>query len=644
MKQSSLTVWLGCLVAVAWLCLCALPATAEDVRTWTAGKYKLQAKFVSLEDDTVTLEKKDGSEVEIPLRKLSKADQEFIAQTLEEAKESPFKSKEADPFKAKKKKSARPRTKADESGNDDSSESAEVREIKADLSAAQVIGLGAPGEAWQVDPPDPGDGFASKPKNVALPKKTSFFEALKGIAVNPAANKAAVGFVLGEPRPTGTTRVVLCDLATGKCSKAATSSGQMSPLALHDDGRQILMRREEFGFGNLDRLEIWTLNGEKAARRLVWTPYEDAQGGDRDVMWAAFIDADRLATSSRGGKVVIWKYPQIEAECTFDTVGGAVPALSPDRTLLAYCTGTDVGLFDIAKQEVIAQQPTPEKLQWPCLNFSPSGKRLACIAFDKVLAWDVPSGKLERTVPASGLNIHSDVVFAFTDESTILANSQFLIDLDNQLKLWTYTGHEQVRGAAGWTFLGVTAGENATGTLIAAQLPHTAAKELLKKALTDPSLFILKAGTAVKLNVTGIADAAQQARVAEGLTARLKAIDCTVDPNAPLELSASVEGPKQREVSYIGSGDYKVQEYIVRVRFIYQGQPAWETSSTNVPGFIVLGRGENIEGYLRAHEKPNYDFFENVELPKFLQKPSTGTGAGNSLTLGQSQVGPSGIK
>jgi hypothetical protein len=157
------------------------------------------------------------------------------------------------------------------------------------------------------------------------------------------------------------------------------------------------------------------------------------------------------------------------------------------------------------------------------------------------------------------------------------------------------------------------------------------------------SLSCLRAGTAVKLNVAGILDPTQRDRVTQGLTARLKAIDCTVDPNAPLELAAFVEGPKVREVSYIGSGDYKVQEYIVRVRFVYQGQPAWETSSTNVPGFILLERGQNIEGYLREHEKPNYAFFENVELPKFLQKPS-GAGAGNSLTLGQSQVTTSGVK
>jgi hypothetical protein len=613
----------------------------DELRTWTSGKFKIEAKFVAVDDDTVTLEKEDGEQVEIPLKKLSKADQDYIAAA--ESEDSPFKSKGEDPFKSKSKnKPSKSKSKAEEP--EDDSAAGEAREIAVDVSAAEAISLGAPGDEWKVEVPPVSEAFAAKPKNAALPKKTSFFEGIKGIAVNPGAMKAAVGFNLADPRPTGVTRVVLCDLASGKASKPASTPGLMTPIALHDDGKQILMRRDEFGFGNLDRLEVWTLSGDKVNRRLVFTPYDADQGAARDVMWAAFIDADRLATGSRAGKLVVWKYPEIEAECTFDTVDGAVPALSPDRSLIAYCNGSDVGLFDVNKREVVAQQPTPEKLQWPFLNFSPSGKRLACIAFDKVLAWDVASGKLERQIPAAGLNIHNDNVFAFPDENTILAGNQFLIDLENQLKLWTYSGHEFVRGAGNYAFFGVTAGEQQPGALIAASLPHPAAKDLLKKALTDPSLFVLKAGTTVTLNVAGIADPTQRDRVTKGLTERLKAIDCQVGPNGTIELAAFVEGPKQRDVSYINSGDYKVQEYIVRVRFVYQGQPAWETSSSNVPGFIVLNDGENIEGYLRAHEKPDYTFFERVELPKFLQKPAAGAGGGGSLTLGQSQVTTSGVR
>ncbi|MGE5193944.1 MAG: WD40 repeat domain-containing protein, partial [Deltaproteobacteria bacterium] len=411
----------------------------------------------------------------------------------------------------------------------------------------------------------------------------------------------------------------------------------------HDDGEQVVMRREEFGFGNLDRLEVWIVEGTDVVKTLAWIPYEDVPGAPRDVLWAEFVDADTLATCSRGGRIILWKFPDIKPLCILNVgADGLSPALSPDRRLIAYCSGKEVGLFDVRKKQVLAQQAVPESLVWPSLAFSPSGKQLACAARDSLVVWDVASGKLERTIPAAGLFIHGPV--NFPADGFVLANHKYLIDLENQLKLWTYEGAEAVRSAAGWTMFGVTDGEKNPGALVVEQVPHGAATDLLKKVLTDPSLFVLKAGTTVKINVSGIRDASQQGRVQNGLAKRLETIGCKAGPAGTIELVATVDGPKERTVSYFGSGDFKVQEYFSKVQFVYEGKPAWESSVTNVPGVISLKRGENIGSVLKANEKPNYDFFDRVELPKFLQKPPEGQGPGRSLTLGQSRLTTAGIR
>jgi len=639
--------WLLSALFVAFaIAISAVPLRADDdLRTWTdsTGKFKIKAKFIKLDEGAVTLEQEDGSEMEIPLKKLSAADQKVANELAKGEGDNPFKSKKDDtPFKSKPKGSTKGGRKPAADDDDEPESAGDGHPMTIDWSSAEQVSLAAQGDEWHVDPPDGKAGaFPGKPKMVALPKKSGFFEGLKGLAVNPHCKMAAASFVIGEPKPAGTTRVVLCDLGTGKCTPPATASGQMVPLAVHDDGKQIVMRRDEFGFGNQDRMEVWTLKGNKVNRSKVWVPYDDVQGGPRDVMWAEFIDEQHLVTSSRGGKVVVWKFPAIEPEYSFQLADGAVPALSPDRRLIAYSNGTEVGIFDVTKREVVAQQSTPDKLQWPYMAFSPSGKRLGCIAFDKVLVWDVASGKLEKQIPATGLHIHGGI--DFPDDNAILGNGKFLIDLENQLKLWTYDGQEQVRCAGGWCFFAVTDGDKKPGGLVPVQLPHPAAKDLLKKALTDPNLFVLKSGTTVTLNVNGIADGGQRTYVQQSLTKALKKIGCEAGPAGSIELVATVEGPKQREISYIGSGDYKVQEWLSKLRFVYQGQPAWETSATNVPGFLFLKKGENIEGKLRESERPNYTFFESVELPKFLQKP-TGQGAGNSLTLGQSRLTTNGLK
>ncbi|HET6880074.1 MAG TPA: hypothetical protein VFI31_07955, partial [Pirellulales bacterium] len=363
----------------------------------------------------------------------------------------------------------------------------------------------------------------------------------------------------------------------------------------------------------------------------------------RDVLWGEFLDSSHFATSSRGGKVVIWSFPQLEPLTTFSLSDHAIPGLSPDRKRIAYCNGKEVGIYDVIRGEVIAQQATPQQLQSPSVAFSPSGKKLACNGSDTLLVWDVATGNLERTIPCTGIPVHGPV--QFPDDAFALVSGKFLFDIENQLKLWTYEGAAQTATAAGWTFFAVTDGEAKPGSLLAVQLPQPAAKSLLAKALTQPDLFVLRSGTTVKLNLNGLPDAAQREHVRAALTERLQRIGCQAGDNGTIELTALIEGPKDRDVRYMfGGGDYKIKEWMSRLKFVYQGQTAWETSSSNVPFALSLKKGENVGDKLREFEKPNYGFFDHVELPKFLQKPTQGQQPGASLTLGQSRVTTSGLQ
>ncbi len=515
------TFWTAGLV----LCLTTVLA-AQDMRTWSdaSGKFKIKAKFVSEDAGTVTLETDDGKELEIEVKKLSSADQKVIADLKKEMSNNPFKAKDGDPFKPKgtgtSKSTPKKTTTKDESAT-------ELRVVKVDWSEAELIPLGASSDEWKLEVLPSGEEtqFKSRMKTVALPPKTNFFEGVKGLAINPVAKKAVVGYVLGEPKPQGTTRVVICDLETGKAGTVATAQGQMTPIALHDDGKQILMRREEWGMGNLDRLEVWTLKGSKVAKQVEIVPFAESNGGEKDVMWAEFIDEETLAFSSRNGRVALWKFPEMTPICYFETVNGAVPALSPDRKYIAFSNGEQMGLFDVAKHEVALQRPAPSKLQWPYMAFSPSGKRIGCVAFDKVLCWETETGELINEIPANGAHFHGQI--DYPHDSFLLAGGKTLVDIDNQLKLWHYDGAEQLHTAGGWTFMATTDGSK-PGALIAAQLPHPAALDIQKKVLTDPSLFVFKAGMKVKLDVNGITDPAARDKVTQSLTKKLKDMDCTI--------------------------------------------------------------------------------------------------------------------
>ncbi len=636
---------------VILFCICCLePSTGlakDDFRSWadSSGKNKIKAKFVKLDETVVTLEKEDGEEVEIELKKLSTADQKFVAEAMKASEDNPFKSKGDDPFKPKSKgKTPKGNSKSSMKGSKESDGDSDSPDLmKVDLSSAEHIALASPTEKWSVDVPKAGSLQESgKMKPVLIPKKNDFFEKLTGMELSRGDKKSAVVGYLLEKQEAGTTRIVLCDFSTGKASTAAVANGKMMPMALHDDGKQVLMRREEFGWGKHDRLEVWIPKETKVSKTLAWCPYDDEKDGNRDVTWARFISPTKLVTCNNPGKVVVWKYPDIEPICQFLTVNGSIPALSPDRKLIAYATDKDIGLFDTEKNEVVAQQEAPAKMINPLLAFSPSMTRLACVsATQPALIWDLATGDLERSISCEGILANG---IDFPDDNFLLIGNRYVIDLENQLKLWTYDGAEHVRCANGATFFALTDGDK-PGAVVNTQIPHPAAKELLKKTLSDPELFILRAGTKVRIDVNGIPDVTQRERVIKGLTKQLEGNKCTVGQDGTIDLVATAEGPKETELIARHSGTYKFKEFTTRVKFVYKGQPVWESSQSNRPHFMVmLKKGENMETHLRGLEHPNYEFFERGQLPKFLQKPAAGQGPNRSLTLGQSKVTVNGMR
>jgi hypothetical protein len=427
----------------------------------------------------------------------------------------------------------------------------------------------------------------------------------------------------------------------------ATVSGVvLAPLALHDNGSQALMRRDDQGGGNQDRLELWRLGAGGIERGLSWIPYDDLKGDQRDVRWAEFLGPGRVATISNSGKLAVWDLESARPVYYLDVQAGSTPAISPDRKYIAFSTGKDVGVLDVDAARVVALQSMPQ-VNWPVMIFSPSGKRLGCAAFDRLYVWDFARGTLYREVPYYGAAPQGQALFTSDDHVLLGKQQTVLIDLENQVKLWTYQGAELVKrlGELCW-FLPNTTPQQA-GALVPSPIPQPGVKETLARALQDPNFFVLKPGTTVKLNVEGLPDPAEREKVATALTGRLEANGFEVGPEGTIELVAATEVGKEREVAYrtLGRGfrniqTYKVREHIARVKFVYQGKTAWEASTLNIPFFARLKAGETMEEHLRAQEKPNYAYFSRVELPKLLTRPT----AEGVTALGNAQVTTSGVR
>lgn len=624
----------------------AFLASAAEIETWVdaTGKFRIEASFVKEVDGIVTLERANGDAVEVPLDKLSKESQARVKELLESMAENPFKpvdSEEMNPFETKPLagSSGRSGRDRDDRQMDDDGPAGPPRQLLVDWSRADLIGSVGVG-SWEVTLGEP-QSQVEEPRATAFPGKSNFFEKMLELAVSGDGRHALVVTTLDDPKPEGTLRLSVCDLERGKATTAA-STGRMAPLALHNDGQHAIMRRAEFGFGNADRLELWRINGRSVRKLVSFVPHDDARGGSRDVQWARFLGENRFATSGNG-TIGIWSFPECEPIAKLSA--GGQPALSPDGRLIAWCDGQNLGMLDVETLEVIAQRPSPDRLHDPKLAFSPSGKRLACIAQDRMIVWNTENGDMIQDMKVPSVHIFTGI--DFPDEDYVLGGNQFLIGVENQVLLWTYSGQQQVTSVGPWTFFGTF--EDRGGAVLPMKIPHPAALNMLANASSDPNLFVLKEGTRVRLDVSGLPSVAEQNRAIQGLVKRVAASGSVAEPDGKVVLVADVEGPTQETLSLRNSGDYTVQKYVTRLKYVYEGQVLWQTSSSNVPGgpvlFFNLEDGENIGDWLKKREKPDYELFQRVELPRFLQRPSgQGGRPSQSMTLGTSQVTSAGLR
>lgn len=97
--------------------------------------------------------------------------------------------------------------------------------------------------------------------------------------------------------------------------------------------------------------------------------------------------------------------------CHFEMNCTSVPAMSADRKWIAFAPADRIGLFDVGKREVAAMAETPTNLLWPYLAFSPSGSKIGCAAFNRILVWDTATGALEKNFIREGVHVNGAIDF-----------------------------------------------------------------------------------------------------------------------------------------------------------------------------------------------------------------------------------------
>ncbi len=628
--------------------VCLTILAADDLRTWSdvTGKYTIEAKFIGLEAGKVILEKEDGSRIQIDLSKLKPEDR-IEAMKLNANK---MRSDANNPFKDAGKSTGSGRTNR-KTGSKTTPEADPNAPALTNIDWAAAKQLNVFGSDWKEQMTAPVNlKLDWQPRPVAIPS-SDFWDKPTGVVASATVKRAVV--VSGYDKPgnkdAATSTVHLCDLEKGSILKSFPVAGKFTPLAISADGTQVVVRQDIFGHDKSNVLELWKITDSDLTRQHRWEAHKDESGHGKDVHGAAFLsDGKTFLTWLSGGLLTWWSADGLKPLQTLQLQDNTSPALSPDQKFLVGKSNTDLVMLDAITGETLAVKPIGHGSHGR-FAVSPDGKHLAVQNANKVEVYDLPTANLLTSISASGFGHESPLYW--TSPTTLMGgNPLCYLAPEMNVNVWAYDGADKVTFVGDYALMIAGSHGGKGSTLVPARLPHSSAVQLIEQARSDPNFFVLKPGSTVRVDASGVSDSTLQQEAIEALTKKLEETGFKVGSGG-LTLVAGIEKSKDHEVAYhsFGAGFGREKTHTVpgltyTLKLVAEGRTQWSTGGGNhPPHFLQLKKDETIESHLKQYGTPNADFFKHVELPKYVARALSDQPQG-STSLKRSQVTSNGIR
>jgi hypothetical protein len=583
-------------------------AAEQAMRTWTdsTGKFKIEASLAGKEGDNVLLTKTDGKTIKLPLAKLSKEDQDYIAGlNAKPPMENPFDA-------------------AEQVGD-------AAYDRVADWSMVDSV-LPQPIDGWPLAPDaaaQPAQAIAGRAVGLPGGGRDRFFENPTSLHFLPDTSEAIVVLVNGPPGKEREVRLVRCDLASGKTTIDASLTTSFSPVDLSPSGQLVACLPDQFAKNASEKNKIAIMRRE--ANGLVpvirWNMGEGVEFAKK-FEHLHFIGEDKLLTFSVfGGSATLWQIDQARALWSLKLAPHCAPALSANRNQFAAPVEGGIGIFTTATGDTLARINTTAPVGG-VLSFSPDGKRLAHLSSAVLLVWDLTTGKQSHEVwlpkPTVGKSLD------WCEGSFVLVDRSQLVDIDKRIVLWKYDygGKQPLAEHFGGRFWMVNGGHSNPFQLFSPTLPEAAAKAKGEQ-LTADGVLALKPGAQVRLTVNLPTHPADVQKVTQALTDSLTKQGFTVAAGAPITLEATIADGGKESVSYrgfgfgrFGGGDkVEVQKYSSTVTMKENGKEIWGAAAHyGAPHMVHQKDGQKIEDAVNESRGNPVDFFTNVRIPRYMAR------------------------
>ena len=593
-------------------------------RFWSdpSGKFRIKAALLKIGDKNITLRKQDLSEVDVAIDQLSDGDKSYLKklQTEAQAAGMALSVKAPEP----------PPLEFFESG------------------ALNTASFGERNSRVAITP-DPLPAYLKlKQGGVALPSE-DFFDKIGALLPVGGPDGWLVASIENDMRASG-KKGVPTRLLWVSLTKQKVESRQLLPMGetvidyLAPARRLLTYAERTSGQGELTLWETMP-TGKEATPVIRWSVKSSKSGIDRP--WARILDASLVLQRTGRQEYVCWDTAAKRAKyrTTQESFFAPEAALSGGRKYVFMPEDQGVRILEAATGKFLSVLP-----QTDVSGVAPSddGTQLAVLGRSWLTVWNLASGTeppQQYQAETIGTPFAANIAWVSKDRLMVdQQRGQVLFSLKNRMTLWAYDFDHNATAA---DFFGKTRdivdghlvytatydlGSGHRGIAVGAvQLPGPKVDDAEKTANVE-ALYIVKAGTPVKLQVEAGEDTA---RVQKALEAKLMANGWTLDPNSPNVLLAEMKQGESKTIQYYSWRSGQAAEsvtftpHISSLKLTVEDKVAWQSgTSTGAPPIVTLRGDETVQGQVDKYQKPHPGFFDGVKIPQKILDPKFNRGLG----------------
>ncbi len=585
------------------------------MRTWNDEKkqFSIRAAALGFKQDSVRLYKEDGTEITVPIAKLSESDRKFLDRVRAQAGPPIAELPELDDF-AKNPNS-----------------------ISTAWNEAENLSAVAP---------DAPPAFAQVPMSGVGFAKAHFFETLTHVhPIGGGDGWIVAGTIDGQSQLP--SRVIWASLKTSTVKRMQLLPAGERLSAVDPRSRQVLTVNKEG-----PRLTLWSAdpNTEQPIAKRSWISVSDDKWGSWN-NWTAIVAPNRVLHEWGKQQFVVWdteanrEVYRIDQESFFS----ARPTLSPANRYIALPEDKRVRIIEAANGKTLASLPV-EGGSAAGVGFNAQGTQLAVLTRSQLAIWTLGSADGPERFRADSVGTPFSADVEWVDDHSLLIDRETLYDTQLELPVWNYKAKVFEVQSDSWgektqSVLGdklcyaVTVGSSNEKAFVvgAVELPGPRVREAV--ASLDPeSLYIIKPGHAVR---TEVQCGEYNQEVQAALEQQIRENGWVLDNSASTVMKAEMGRSETQTVKYkstSGAGEMSVTitPYFSRLQITVNNEVAWQTGSgSGAPHVMFLQSGESAQAKANEMQKPYPGLFAQANIPEKIFDPKKKNGIGSSLISSQ---------